>query len=219
MVPVHRAAVELPLAAALRLSQRMFGGPYLPWIPFGAMSIIRTILCPTSRVLEFGSGRSTIWYAAHAGSVVSIEENPAWHSRILSVLSSKGISNVDYRLRPRTKDLYCDVSDIRAESIDLCIIDGMFRDECALRAVSLIAPNGWIYLDNSDKEMTPPQGETRDAEKTLVDAAARWGSAQLYVTGYSPGNLHPHQGMFVHRVQEIVNQVRSTYRRGAAGKR
>jgi len=58
--------------------------PILPWISYDAIRAIQSHLRPTSRVLEFGSGMSTIWYALHAGTVYSVEDNEAWFSRIKS---------------------------------------------------------------------------------------------------------------------------------------
>lgn len=97
-------------------------------------------------MLEFGSGRSTIWYARHAGRVIAIEDSDEWYRHMSRVLGNLGISNVDYRYRPREPRSYCDVSDISAQGIDVAIIDGSFRDEWAVRAIPLIRPGGWLYL-------------------------------------------------------------------------
>ena len=54
--------------------------PERPWIVPAAIGWLRRHMRGDWTVLELGSGRSTAWYARHAGSVVSYEDNEFWHA-------------------------------------------------------------------------------------------------------------------------------------------
>jgi hypothetical protein len=49
--------------------------PDRPWLTLTANKFLEQWIQPSDRVVEFGSGRSTLWFAKHAGSVLSIEDN------------------------------------------------------------------------------------------------------------------------------------------------
>ena len=188
---------ELFIAGMLRLSQSLIDRPYLPWIPLAVIGVIGQILNARSHVLEFGSGRSTIWYARRAGSVVSVENDLGWFRRVSELLERLRIVNVDYR--HRTDAAYPDVNEFSDGSFDLIIVDGSNRARCIESAHSKLRSGGYLYLDNTDKDMTIPNGDMRQAEAALLELAARWSSAPRYYTGYPPSNFFPHQGMLVRK--------------------
>lgn len=191
-----RALIELPASVAVRIAQQLTDRPYLPWVPFPVIARFRKILSPQSRVLEFGSGRSTQWLAAHAGSVVSIESDREWHAKMSTVMDASGVGNVDYRLRQG--EGYFDLSDVEGE-FDLVIVDGIERDRCIEAALGRVAPGGYLYLDNTDKDMTIPGGDLRLAELRLHKAAVAWGVQVEFFLGYPPRNPVPSEGALVQR--------------------
>jgi hypothetical protein len=70
--------------------------PELPWISYSAIQALNNFLSPNSRVLEFGSGMSTIWYAKHAGIVYSVEDYRPWYDKVSQIVKKKGLSNIHY---------------------------------------------------------------------------------------------------------------------------
>ena len=50
------------------------GGP-LPWITYPAQTMLEQIVRDTFRVFEFGCGNSSLWWAARAKEVVSIDHS------------------------------------------------------------------------------------------------------------------------------------------------
>src|SRR4051812_35576099 len=84
---------EIPLALASTVMRRVAGRrPELPWIPSGARQALAALLCKQSRVLEFGSGMSTLWLARRAGYVHSIEHDSVWFSAVSGTLLRHGVS-------------------------------------------------------------------------------------------------------------------------------
>lgn len=57
-------------------------GP-LPWLTYPAIEMLRRIDVSAARVFEYGAGNSSLWWAARALEVVSVESDPSWE-RFLS---------------------------------------------------------------------------------------------------------------------------------------
>ena len=86
--------------------------PAAPLIGYSARRVIeREVLTAGCRIVEFGSGRSTPWFAARCGWLLSIEDDPVWYARVERWLGS-GAEHVRHELRagPRA---YTDLSDVR----------------------------------------------------------------------------------------------------------
>jgi hypothetical protein len=186
---------EIFAAAALRISTSLIDRPYLPWVPFKVINELTNILNKQSHVLEFGSGRSTVWYARKSLSVTSIEDNTAWSEKMSFIFKKLRIDNVDYRLL--TGSAYFNTVGFSDAYFDLVVVDGSHRANCVESAHTKLKRGGYLYLDNSDKDMTDPKGDMRIAERTLLKLAEEWSSTPRYFLGYPPGNLFPHQGVLL----------------------
>jgi len=103
-------------------------------------------------VLEFGGGQSTLWWAAHAASVVTFEADRAWHDRIKIGMPA----NVDLNLVPREhgkQDAFHVTNMLATKPIqkyDVVIIDGLTRGDLFDIACKYVAPNGIIICDNAE---------------------------------------------------------------------
>jgi predicted O-methyltransferase YrrM len=167
--------------------------PKVPWISYRARNFIDRTIQPNWRIVEFGSGGSTLWFAKRGGYVHSIESDPKWYALIQRQL--EGLKNVRYECR--TIETYANLSDHLERSLDFVLIDGEIRGSCAKNAIDKVKAGGMVYLDNSDKDMTVLEGEVRLAEKTLLDAVGRRGGEVRYFVDFAPTNGSPTQGMLV----------------------
>jgi predicted O-methyltransferase YrrM len=125
--------------------------PDNPWLTQDAISIIGSMMLPTDNVLEFGSGRSTIWFAKRASKVISVENHADWYKAVEQMLKSLNWK-VDYHLvadgenqEARYREL---LSTIPSESIDICLVDGGPRALCAVESVSKVKKGGFVIIDN-----------------------------------------------------------------------
>ena len=164
-----------------------------PWWPYPAIRSIRSLLRTSWCVLEFGAGGSTQWLARSVRSVLSLESDRTWHSRVQSRLRALGCTGVDLRLRENRMD-YATADHCARREFDFVVVDGAWRDLCARTAVRLVRPGGYVYLDNSDV----PDPDHRSAVTTLLDAAVR---IERFV-GLCPGTLAVNQGLLI-RVQGL----------------
>lgn len=151
------AVADLPALVMARLLGRT---PEGPWFCTPAVDFLARILQPHWRVLECGSGRSTLWYARNAHSVLSLESDPAWHAEVKRLLADH--ANASLELLPPEK-FPARMNAEQPESFDLVVVDGSEHDDsgvrlppdsdrtaCVLAAMPLVAPCGVLILDNSD---------------------------------------------------------------------
>ena len=123
--------------------------PDYPWLTRQAISILETRLKPSDTGLEWGSGRSTVRFARRISKLVSIENDPAWYSRVQGMVSM--LPNVDLRLLPEQAAYVGVRTEFPDRSFDFILVDGMLaRDECAHRALRLLRPGGLLVLDNAN---------------------------------------------------------------------
>ncbi|WP_210648760.1 class I SAM-dependent methyltransferase [Nocardioides sp. SYSU D00065] len=139
----------------------------VPWWTFDSADLVASWLRdhPGARVFEWGSGASTLWLAARAGSVHSVEHHAGW----ADVLAPRLPGNVDLRVvEPTTSgrpvvgsakpghagldfaDYVAAIDDVPGE-FDVIVIDGRAREACLARALQRLAPDGVIVFDNVDR--------------------------------------------------------------------
>jgi len=67
--------------------------PDHPWLTADMVRILETWLKPTDVGLEFGSGRSTIWFANRLKKLTSVEHNKEWYRKVSDMLAkTRGVS-------------------------------------------------------------------------------------------------------------------------------
>lgn len=191
-VPISRAVRNGPRALATGVGRLAFGWrPQRPWISYEAQALLARFLTKTSDVLEFGSGMSTIWYARHAGQLISVEDHREWFDSVADQLRSCG--NVDYRFAADKTSYVAP----EARQFDLIMIDGRWRDDCARFAVAHLRQGGIIYLDNSDNGYDPMTGDIPEAARILKDFAAVNGLPVREFTDFAPTQLFVARGLMI----------------------
>lgn len=139
----------------------------LPWWTFDSADQVAAHLRarPDARVFEWGSGASTLWLAARAGSVHSVEHHAGWAAALATRLPDNVTLRVVAPLEsaaprvPSAKPGHAglDFADYVAAidgvpgTFDVVVIDGRAREACLARAVERLAPEGVIVFDNVDR--------------------------------------------------------------------
>jgi len=173
--------------------------PELPWISYDAIDMLRKHLKPDSRVLEFGSGMSTIFYAKHAGEVVSVEDNKVWFDSISKVFKQNQVTNIAYSLAGTQAD-YVNAGVKAGGVFDLIMVDGSFRSDCIRVSLPLLASGGIIYLDNSDKHSSKLGGDTRLAEELLLEYASLNKCEVSSYSDFAPTQFFAQEGLSIKRL-------------------
>lgn len=139
----------------------------VPWWTFDSADRVEAWLGdhPGARVFEWGSGASTLWLAARAGSVHSVEHHAGWaellaprlpaHVELRVVEAEASAHPVAPSAKPGHAGLdfaaYVSAIDDVPGDFDLVVIDGRAREACLVRAVERLAPGGVIVFDNVDR--------------------------------------------------------------------
>jgi predicted O-methyltransferase YrrM len=187
-----RNAINLPRNVALR-DLRAAGVQHpLPWIPFSAIDVIERRIRPYWKVLEFGCGMSTVWFAARAGKVFSRDDNPAWRDRALALLGSAA-DNVEIKVA--TGFDYCDLRMFPDRYFDFVLIDGLMKSKCIEAALPKIKHEGYMFLDNSDKDRTIVNGDTPIAERLLREAVEKTHGRATAFVDFAPFNLNAQESI------------------------
>jgi hypothetical protein len=116
-----------------------------PWLTHGALDVIKTWDLADKKVLEWGSGLSTLWWADKCELVMSIEADAKWWADINLRLSELG-------LLPKAKSIYRNCNEGDQTKIDfytevpawfrpdIVVVDGVLRYECILKALTFPRP-------------------------------------------------------------------------------
>lgn len=137
--------------------------PSDPWLTRASIEFLEAYLHRGMSGFEYGSGRSTQWFARRVAHLVSVEDDPVWYDRVKASLTA---FNVDYRFVDTgsgSADYVDQLLSFRDATFDFIVIDGSFRDPCIAAAADKVRPGGVVILDNADerRDVRPLHGFTR----------------------------------------------------------
>jgi hypothetical protein len=189
-----REVARVPRHALQALGVKLLGRyPREPWWNRQAIARIESLLRPDWRVVEFGSGMSTLWLAERVGFLHSIEHDDQWFARVSKMLEER--QNVRYELRSR-RSTYSDLSDHEDGSLDFVAVDGSLRPVCVSAALPKLASPGYIYLDNSDMEWDLRwNGQVTLAVSLLLRAVRERGGTYEYLRGLQSATVSTTEGV------------------------
>jgi|GEM_PF-749684 predicted O-methyltransferase YrrM len=105
---------------------------------------------PNARVLEFGSGGSTIWFSTYTSNLVSIEHDPKWYEKVKTELKSDpAFNSVDLKFLSKPYYSVCD--EFPDEYFDLILVDGRNRVRCAENSIRILKKGGILMLDDAQR--------------------------------------------------------------------
>lgn len=170
--------------------------PAKPWISYAAIDLLEKFLHKHSRVLEFGSGMSTVWYAKRAGEVYAVEDSGTWHARVVDLVSRAQLPNVHLHYAERI-DEYSHFMANDLAGFDLIVVDGNYRHQCTVEALSLLRNGGIFYLDNSDRGVISKDEDSRKAEAAILEFARERGAEINWFTDFAPSQFFVQQGLMI----------------------
>lgn len=136
---------------------------------------------------------STVWLARRAAHVVAVESDAVWMQKVRQLLAANGCGERVRLVHADTRERYVQAGGCVPQDIDLLIIDGDHRLDCALWSMRQCKPDGVIYVDDSDKRAAVPEMQK------LVDAVQEYalsvGGRCEFITDFSPAQAFPKQGV------------------------
>jgi len=189
--------VRLPIIIFQAVLKKLFNYyPSSPCIVYGARKALNSIINTNMRIVEFGSGQSTLWYAKRCQHIISHETTDNWFEKVKKNLSKENCTNAELIMW----DGKSISAEIKNPPPNLIIIDGLRRDICVEYAIEVATNSTWVYLDNSDKDMDPsnPNREMRVCEQLLIEFSRSQDREIKYFTGFAPAQFYGEQGMLVY---------------------
>ena len=164
-------------------------GTAVPWMNYGLITLLEERLTEDVKLLEFGSGYSTLFFSRLVGSVTSIESDATWCETTRQMVGdSARVVLVD----STETESYRKVLEQLDDHFDVILIDGRNRVSCALLTSDMVTERGVILFDDSMRE------EYKEGIDHLVDKGFKRldfegikpTSIKLYRTTlfYKPGN-------------------------------
>ncbi len=140
---------------------------------YAAIDWLSKNLQPRMKLFEWGSGGSTAFFARRVEKVVTVEHDPTWFTHVANTIRQHGYGNASVSLAeptpPTSSEPLYRSSDERYANLtfsryvgrideypddyfDIVVVDGRARPDCIEHAVSKIKPNGYLLLDNAERE-------------------------------------------------------------------
>jgi len=136
--------------------------PDEPWLTPPAIAFLDRELPRDGLGLEWGSGRSTVWFGDRLARLVSVEMDAGWFETVSAKvvdMPSVDLHHVPlehpreepthphYDRMPRYVSV---IDEFPPESLDFVLVDGHYRQACVLAALSKLRPGGLLAVDNTD---------------------------------------------------------------------
>ena len=128
--------------------------PKAPWLTPEAVAFLDKWLGRGHEGIEWGTGRSTCWFACRVGRLTSVEHDPAWFVRTCRRLEKVSAGRVRVLLREASAENYAGIADeFENGALDFVLVDGVsaWRDVCTLAAIPKIREGGLLILDDAQR--------------------------------------------------------------------
>lgn len=161
---MNRLSIRKPVYWLAKINKFVFKNrfPDAPWLAESAVYLLDSWLRPTDVGVEWGAGRSTIWFACRVQKLMSVESKQKYHDDVKAILGENGhLGKVDLHWIPIEANVsetamshpYGDiVSALQNESLDFALVDGIrLRALCMEKVIPKIKPGGLLILDNAER--------------------------------------------------------------------
>lgn len=172
---------DLPIVLWQSVLRRLRGQrPVLPWIPYPAIRRLADIIQPQWRVLEMGSGNSTLWLAKRVRQIRSVESDQNWYEQVwIGLMRLSAVVQYEYVDVGLEPERYWRLRPGEQQSYDFVLVDGLYREQCVDTALQAVRRGGYVYLDNVDTS-------GRAAFPLLRQAVTARGGSLEVLTGFPP---------------------------------
>lgn len=139
--PMRKMAQGTPRYIYHRTRQMLYerGHPDDPWLNPAAIRLLESLLRPADLGAEFGSGRSTIWFAKRVAALTSVEHDERWYKTVAAKPEERQLATVEYIVARPDQALELGAQSMYMRTargfpdagLDFALIDGNYRDYSA----------------------------------------------------------------------------------------
>lgn len=124
------------------------GNP-VPWLTYSFIKFIKPRLRKEMEILEFGSGNSTLWFAARVKSITAVEHNFNWFIKMEKNIPEN--ASVIFKSADNIEE-YLNFLKNSTLKYDIIIIDAVHRNIVAKFCELSLKNDGIIIFDNTQVE-------------------------------------------------------------------
>ncbi|WP_418301563.1 hypothetical protein [Lysinibacillus fusiformis] len=126
-----------------------YEGNPIPWISYPLFFFIKERIQSDFKVFEWGSGNSTLWWEKHVNKVIAVENDKGWFHKVKNAFTKEQTEILFIQLEyggAYSKSIR------KYNDIDIAIVDGRDRVNCAINAVESLSKTGIIIWDDTERE-------------------------------------------------------------------
>lgn len=135
--------------------------PETPWLTESAVRLLEYWIRPSDIGFEWGSGRSTVWFAGRCAHLTSVDHSQEWYERVGHMIADAELGGRVTQLLFPCSASGCEQEEGRAYTdsilsiedgtLDFVLVDGVMRATCFVNALKKLKHGGLLILDNSDR--------------------------------------------------------------------
>lgn len=124
------------------------GNP-IPWMTYSIIPILEERLTKDMKVLEYGSGNSTVFFSSRVQSIVSVEHDEQWANYVNNTIKPDNCQLLHKSLEDSS---YVNIAEELNKKFDVIVIDGRRRVECCRKSMPYLTEKGIVIFDNFERE-------------------------------------------------------------------
>jgi len=177
-------ASQLKLGNYAWIRHRLERQNLYPYLNKKTMKFLESVLTKEMKILETGSGASTIWFAERAKEIITFEHSISWYHVLVDIVEEKKLKNVKINF---DRD-YPIGSFLRVkEEFDLVLLDGkggtIARTACMKVGYKNVKPGGYLLVDDTHRQEEYKEGikvlENLGWEKQEFDGPDVYGEEKI----------------------------------------
>src|SRR5690606_11835599 len=162
--------------------------PDAPWLTMEANILLNQLIKKNDIGLEFGSGRSTIWFAKRCKFIYSVESNSQWYDKISKEI--KMFNNIEYHFGnvnlsfPEQSEYLAVLESLNNQTIDFIVNDGKIRGIVAIKSIDKLKPGGLMIVDNAERYLPNKLSLPESIRRDPVKISTEWHSFMNQTTSW-----------------------------------
>ena len=177
----------------------------IPWYTYPCIDFLNTLNFKSKKILEFGSGQSSIWWSKNSLEVYSLEDNQYYLNKIRNL----NIKNI----KIKSCDTYLknfENLNLTQNYFDIIIIDGFDRYLSFKKSLNLISKDGIFIFDNSEGYHEPRDHYNSHPILKLMNDK---GYYRIDFYGYAPGVIKKHCTSIFYKNSSFINKLNLNIKR------